>query len=481
MYLGIDLGTSAVKTVLVDGAQRVIASESRRLAIASPKPGYFEQDPAQWIEATFATLDALKASHGKELAVVEGIGLSGQMHGPTLLDANNKPLRPCILWNDGRSAAECRILEQRWPALRATTGNKAMPGFTAPKLLWIAAHEPEIFAATTRVLMAKAYLRLVLSGEAIEDVSDASGSLWLDAARRDWSDAALAATGLSRAHMPRLVEGSAPAAALRAELAQRWGMARRPMIAGGAGDNPAGAIGIGAIRPGTAFISLGTSGALLAPTDHIAANPDRVVHTFCHAIPQMWIQAGAILSAASCLAWAARLFGVAEAELLAPLGSRPKAPSPVSFLPYLAGERTPHDDPVVRGMLDGLSHGTDRTAIVQAVLEGVAFALADCRDALSDAYIAVTEADVIGGGSRSRFWLSVLANVLDVPIHRFAEGETGAAFGAARLGRLAVTGEAIEAVCTPPQRVETFEPDRALVESYADRLPAWRALYRPRH
>ena len=480
MYLGIDLGTSAVKTVLVDSAQRVIASESRPLATASPRPGYSEQDPAQWVEATFATLDALKATHAGALAVVEGIGLSGQMHGATLLDASARPLRPCILWNDGRSVAECRILEQRWPALRATTGNKAMPGFTAPKLLWIATHEPEVFAATKRVLLPKAYLRLVLTGEAVEDVSDASGSLWLDAARRDWSDAALAATGLSRDHMPRLVEGCAPAATLRSELAQRWGMVRRPSFAGGAGDNPAGAVGIGAIRAGTAFISLGTSGALLVPTSRIAANPDRGVHTFCHAIPGMWIQAGAILSAASCLAWISRLFGIAEAELLAPLGSRPQVPSPVSFLPYLAGERTPHDDPVVRGMLDGLSHGTDREAIVQAVLGGVAFALADCRDVLADAGITVAEADAIGGGSRSRFWLSVLASVLNVPIHRFAEGETGAAFGAARLGRLAVTGEAIDAVCTPPRRIETFEPDRVLVDAYADRLPAWRELYRPR-
>ncbi|MBR0777115.1 xylulokinase [Bradyrhizobium diazoefficiens] len=481
MYLGIDLGTSAVKTVLVDGAQRVIASASRPLTTASPRPGYSEQDPAQWIDAAFATLDELKATHASELAAVEGIGLSGQMHGATLLDANAKPLRPCILWNDGRSAAECRILEQRWPALRAVSGNKAMPGFTAPKLLWIAAHEPEIFAAIRLVLLPKAYLRLVLTGEAIEDVSDASGTLWLDVARRDWSDAALAVTGLSRAYMPSLVEGCAPAATLRGELARRWGMVRRPTLAGGAGDNPAGAVGIGAIRPGTAFISLGTSGALLAPTDRIAANPDRVVHTFCHAIPDTWIQAGAILSAASCLAWLARLFGVAEAELLAPLGSRPQAPSPVSFLPYLAGERTPHDDPLVRGMLDGLSHGTDREAIVQAVLEGVAFALVDCRDALADAGIVVTEADVIGGGSRSPFWLAVLASALNIPIHRFAGGETGAAFGAARLGRLAVTGEAIDVVCTPPRRVETFEPDRCLVGAYAKRLPAWRELYRPRH
>ena len=198
------------------------------------------------------------------------------MHGATLLDATLRPLRPCILWNDGRSAAECRILEERWPALRATTGNKAMPGFTAPKLRWIAAHEPEIFAATHLVLLPKAYLRLVLSGEVIEDVSDASGSLWLDVARRDWSDDGLSATGLSRQQMPRLVEGCAPAARLRNELALRWGMTRRPMIAGGAGDNPAGAVGIGAIRPGTACVSLGTSGALLAPTDKIAAKLPKI-------------------------------------------------------------------------------------------------------------------------------------------------------------------------------------------------------------
>src|SRR5579883_472361 len=481
MYLGIDLGTSAVKTLLVDNEQRVIASRSRSLEVASPHPGYCEQDPAQWIDATFETLDALKADHPRELAEVDGVGLSGQMHGPTLLDAELNPLRPCIIWNDGRSAAECRELEQRWPALRVTTGNKAMPGFAAPKLLWIAKHEPEIFAATKVILLPKAYLRLVLTGEAIEDMSDASGSLWLDVIRRDWSDEGLAATGLSRRQMPRLVEGCMPAAQLRRDMALRWGMTKRPVVAGGAGDNPAGAVGIGAIRSGTAFISLGTSGAVLAPTNVVAANPQRAVHTFCHAVPGMWMHAGAMLAAASCFAWLARLLGAPEAELLAPLGLRPKAPSPVSYLPYLSGERTPHDDPAARGMLDGLSHGTDRSAIVQAVLEGVAFALADCRDALADTGIVIGEADAIGGGSRSRFWLSVLANVLDIPIHRFAEGETGAAFGAARLGRLAVTGEAVDAVCTPPRRVETFEPEPVLVDAYAKRLPQWRKLYWPRH
>jgi xylulokinase len=317
MYLGIDLGTSAVKTILVDDEQRVVASRSRSLAVTAPRPGYAEQEPGQWIDATFETLDALRADYPRELAEVDGIGLSGQMHGPILLDANLKPLRPCILWNDGRSAEECRVLEQRWPALRETTGNKAMPGFAAPKLMWVAKHEPEIFAVTKLILLPKAYFRLVLTGEPIEDVSDASGSLWLDVARRDWSDEGLSATGLSRGQMPRLVEGCAPAARLRRAMALRWGMTKQPMVAGGAGDNPAGAVGIGAIRTGSAFISLGTSGALLAPTDVVAANPQRVVHTFCHAIPGMWIHAGAILSAASCLAWISQLFGASEADALA--------------------------------------------------------------------------------------------------------------------------------------------------------------------
>ncbi len=478
MYLGIDLGTSAVKTILVDDMQRVVASRSRALTIDTPRPGHFEQDPAQWIDAVFATLDALKADHVGEMAAVAGIGLSGQMHGPVLLDAALKPLRPCILWNDGRSAAECVTLEQRWPGLRGITGNKAMPGFAAPKLLWVAAHEPEIFKATHMVLLPKAYVRLVLSGEAIEDVSDASGSLWLDVTRRDWSDDGLAAAGLSRAQMPRLVEGCAPAGRLRNDLAERWGMTQRPIIAGGAGDNPAGAIGIGAIRPGATFITLGTSGAVVTPVAAVTANPDRVVHTFCHAIPAMWLQAGAMLSAASCLAWVARLLGASEAELLAPLGTQPTAPSPVSFLPYLAGERTPHDDPDVHGLLDGLSHATDRNAIVQAVLEGVAFALADCRDALTETGLEIAEADAIGGGSRSDLWLAILASVLDVPIHRLADGETGAAFGAARLARLAVTSEDIPTVCTPPARVRTFAPDPTLAAEYAERQPRWRRLYR---
>ncbi|MEW9305101.1 xylulokinase [Labrys neptuniae] len=477
MFLGLDIGTSSVKALLADGEQRVVASHDVALTVQRPHPGFSEQAPQAWVEAVISAVDALKATHPKEIAAVEGIGLSGQMHGAVLLGADHQPLRPAILWNDGRSHAECAELEARWPDLRAVTGNKAMPGFTAPKLLWVARHEPAIFAATRLVLLPKAYVRLALTGEAIEEMSDAAGSLWLDVGRRDWSDAALAATGLSREAMPRLVEGSEPAGRLRADLVARWGMAKAPLFAGGAGDNAAGAVGLGAIRPGSAFLSLGTSGVLWATTDRFLPNPAHAVHAFCHAVPKTWHQMGVILSAASSLAWIAGVLQTKESALLAPLGDKPVAPSPVQFLPYLSGERTPHDDTVIRGAFTGLAHENGREAMVQAVLEGVAFAFADCRDALAAAGTDIAGADVIGGGSRSRFWLEILANVLGFPVYRLADGETGGAFGAARLARLAVSGEDPLAVCTPPHRVETIEPDPVLAPAYVEALARWRGLY----
>lgn len=477
MFLGLDIGTSSVKALLADGEQRVLASHDVALTVQRPQPGFSEQAPDAWVEAVIAAVDALKATHPAQVAAVEGIGLSGQMHGAVLLGADHKPLRPAILWNDGRSSAECAELEARWPQLRAVTGNKAMPGFTAPKLLWVARHEPDVFARTSLVVLPKAYVRLVLTGEAIEEMSDAAGSLWLDVGKRDWSDAGLEATGLSRRNMPRLVEGSAPAGQLKADLVARWGMKKAPVFAGGAGDNAAGAVGLGAIRPGSAFVSLGTSGVLWATTDRFLPNPDRAVHAFCHAVPGTWHQMGVILSAASSLAWIANVLQTKEALLLAPLGDRPTAPSPVQFLPYLSGERTPHDDSRIRGAFAGLAHENGRDAMVQAVLEGVAFAFADCRDSLAAAGTSIESADVIGGGSRSRFWLEVLANVLGFPIHRLADGETGGAFGAARLARLAVTGEDPALICTPPKRVETIEPDGVLSAAYAEALTGWRRLY----
>ena len=477
MFIGLDFGTSAVKALLVDGAQAIIGAASAPLAAARPAPGHSEQHPADWHAAMLAVMDALAAAHPAETAAVQAIGLSGQMHGAVLLDAAGEVLRPAILWNDTRAAAECAELEAAFPALRAVAGNLAMPGFTAPKLLWVRRHEPEIFARIATVLLPKAWVRWRMTGEMIEEMSDASGTLWLDVAARDWSDAALAATGLSRANMPRLVEGTAPAGTLLPALSARWGMRRPPILAGGAGDNAAGAVGLGAIAPGSAFLSLGTSGVLFATTPRFAPAPQSAVHAFCHAVPATWHQMGVTLSAGASLAWWSGVAGRSEAELLAGLAP-PRRPAGATFLPYLSGERTPHNDAAIRGAFLGLSHDTDTPDLTQAVLEGVAFSFRDALDALAEAGTRITEADVIGGGSRSAVWVGILASALGITLHRLADGEHGGAFGAARLARLASTGEAPATICTPPRRIAAFVPDAELAGLYAGRLARYRGIYR---
>ena len=477
MYLGIDLGTSGIKVVLVDDRENVRATHTESLTVSRPHPGWSEQTPEDWWDATLRALDVLAASHSAGMAAVRGIGLSGQMHGAVLLDEAGAVLRPAILWNDTRCEAECKELEEVLPELRQITGNPAMPGFTAPKLLWVRKHEPQIFALTKTVLLPKAYLRYRLTGEMIEEMSDASGTLWLDVGGRRWSEAALAATGLTLGHMPRLVEGSAPAGRLTDALTRRWGMEAAPVFAGGAGDNAAGAVGLGAIRPGSAFVSLGTSGVLWATTDRFRPNPEATVHAFCHALPGLWHQMGVTLSAAASLAWWSAVAQEPEASLLQALPAIPAAPSAVTFLPYLSGERTPHNDGSIRGAFTGLSHDASRVALTQAVLEGVAFSFRDCLDALRSAGTVITEADVIGGGSRSPTWIAILASVLGITLHRLADGEHGGAFGAARLGRLAATGEDPVILCTPPRRLAAIAPVPALRQAYEDRLPHYRALY----
>lgn len=444
--------------------------------MSRPRPSWSEQDPEDWREATFNVLDELARRYPIEMAAVRGIGLSGQMHGAVLLDRAAKVLRPCILWNDTRAARECRELEEAVPELGAVAGNLAMPGFTAPKLIWVRKHEPEIFARLATVVLPKAWLRLCLTGEIIEEMSDASGTLWLDVGARTWSERLLAATSLPLTAMPRLVEGSAPAGRLRPELAQRWGMATAPVFAGGAGDNAAGAVGLGAVTPGSAFVSLGTSGVLWATTESFKPFPAGAVHAFCHAVPALWHQMGVTLSAAASLAWWAAVAGRPEAELVAEIGPIIERPSDALFLPYLSGERTPHNNGDLRGAFAGLSHSTNRATLTQAVLEGVAFSIRDCMDALAASGTVIREADVIGGGSRSAAWLTILAAVLGIPLHRTNAGEHGAALGAARLARLAATGEAPADLCVASERVQSFEPDRSLAERYRYAVGAYREL-----
>lgn len=477
MYLGIDLGTSGIKAVLVDSHQAIIASHTEKLEVSRPHPGWSEQDPQDWYEATLRALDALRDSHPEALARVRGIGLSGQQHGAVLLDADGEVLRPCLLWNDTRAESECSLFEHRFPLCRQITGNIAMPGFTAPKVIWVARHEPEIFARVTHVVLPKAWLRFRMTGALIEDMSDASGSLWLDTGRRLWSDAALEASSLRLASMPDLCEGTAPAGRLHAELAARWGMSEPPIFAGGAGDNAAGAVGLGAIHTGDAFLSLGTSGVVWVTTDSFHPGGNNAIHSFCHAVPDQWHQMGVTLSAAASLAWWSRVTGLDEKTLLAELPQNPEAPSPVLFAPYLSGERTPHNDGTVRGGFVGLTQDTTRAQMTQAVLEGVAFSFRDALEGLAESGTVITQADVIGGGSRSPLWTSILASVLGITLHRLANGEQGGAFGAARLARLAVTSEAVSTVCLPPERIASIAPDESLTGPYRAAYARYRALY----
>jgi xylulokinase len=483
MYLGIDLGTSEVKVALVDPAQRLVVVGRAALEIARPHPAWSEQPPASWIRATQAAIAELGAGHPAELAAVTGIGLSGQMHGAVLLDDADRVLRPAILWNDTRSAAECAVLEARVPDARRLTGNQAMPGFTAPKLLWVAAHEPDVFRRTAKVLLPKDYLRLWLTGEHISDMSDAAGTLWLDVERRAWCDAMLAATGLDRSHMPRLVEGSAPGGVLRGELARGWGMAATVVVAGGAGDNAASAVGLGVIGEGQGLLSLGTSGVFFVARDACRPAPERGVHSFCHALPGTWHHMAVMLSAASCLRWVAQLTGAAdEAAVIAAaeaLGPEARARAPV-FLPYLSGERTPHADAFAQGVWFGLRHDTGRAELGYSVLEGVAFGLADGHAAVRDAGGEARAVCLTGGGSKSRFWAQLIASALDLPLALVEGGEIGAALGAARLGRLAADpGATIASVCTPPPVIAMAEPVAAWQPALHTRLARFRALYPP--
>lgn len=477
MYLGIDIGTSSVKALLLDESDRVVAESSARLDVSRPQPLWSEQDPDAWWRATDDAVRSLLGSLPGGPGGLRGIGLSGQMHGATLLDAADRPLRPAILWNDGRSTAECRELEEKVPEARSITGNLAMPGFTAPKLLWTRRHEPEVFARVAKVLLPKDYVRLCMTGEHATDLSDASGTLWVDVARRCWSEPMLAACGLPLDAMPALHEGPAVTARLRAEVAEAWGCRRVPVVGGG-GDNAAGAVGAGVVEPGRALLSLGTSGVYFVAGDAFRPNPERAVHAFCHALPGRWHQMSVLLSAASCLSWVARATGARdEAALLEEVVAADRSPERLLFLPYLSGERTPHNDPDATGVFVGLDHGTLRADLGRAVLEGVAFAFADAEEVLLAAGSQIDGVSVIGGGARSALWGRILASVLNRPLAYRHGGEVGPARGAARLARLGVEELAVSQVCLELPLDFVAEPDPALVDHYAARRPHFRSLY----
>lgn len=477
MYLGIDLGTSSVKAMLIDAEQTVVGSaSSKEVKTARPQAGWSEQDPADWIRATEEAIAGLRAAHPAAFAAVRGIGLSGHMHGATLLDAEDKVLRPCIMWNDTRGHREAVALDAD-PRFRRITGNIVFPGFTAPKLAWVKNNEPDVFAKIRWVLLPKDFLRVWLTGEHMSEMSDSAGTSWLDTGGRKWSGELLAATGLEERHMPALVEGTDVAGILRPELAARWGLDTGVVVAGGAGDNAASACGMGTVREGAAFVSLGTSGVLFAANASYLPNPESAVHAFCHALPGTWHQMGVILSATDALNWHSRVTSASAADLTEELGDMLKAPSGVTFLPYLSGERTPYNDAAIRGAFLGLGHESGRAVLTQAVLEGVSFAIRDSLEALKSAGTALTRVTAIGGGSRSRYWLKSIATALNLPVDLPADGDFGAAFGAARLGLVAATGADPVAVCSAPATAETIEPEAALTAAYEDAYQRYRRLY----
>ena len=467
MYLGLDLGTSELKALLLSDQHQVIATARSPLTVQRPHALWSEQNPADWWRALEAVMDQLHREQPQALAQLKAIGLSGQMHGATLLDANDQVLRPSILWNDGRSGPQCERLTRDVPDLSAITGNLAMPGFTAPKLQWVREQEPEIFARVHRVLLPKDWLRLILTGEAVSDMSDAAGTLWLDVGKRDWSDTLLAATGLTRDRMPRLVEGSAISAHLKPELCRRWGLPEALPVAGGAGDNAASAVGMGLVRPGQGFVSLGTSGVVFVSGAAFEPNPAQALHAFCHALPDRWHQMSVMLSAASALTWAARCLGFAdEPALLSEAQSLSEAEqleSPL-FLPYLSGERSPHNNPLATGAWTGLRAAHSRAHLAYAVAEGVGFGLLDGLRTIPATNPPLSTLSLVGGGSRSAWWAQLLADIFGLTLTAHQDSESGGAMGAARLAWLAVGGEQ-DAVCITPPVLASYT---AKAEHHAD-------------
>ena len=479
MFLGIDLGTSELKLLLLDAQHRIVATTGVPLTVQRPQPLWSEQDPAAWWAALDEGMARLKTEHGGALAQVRGIGLSGQMHGAVTLDAAGDVLRPAILWNDGRSGPQCTEMMATCPELPAITGNLAMPGFTAPKLAWMRQHEPDLFARVALVLLPKDWLRLQLSGEAVSEMSDAAGTLWLDVARRRWSPEALALTGLTEAHMPRLVEGSEASAALRPELAARWGLPAGVVIAGGGGDNAASAVGMGVVKPGDGFLSLGTSGVIFLCNEAFSPNPARAVHAFCHALPGTWHQMSVMLSAASALRWITQTLGqpgeAALIEKVAALTDAQRQQAPL-FLPYLSGERTPHNNAHAQGVFFGLTHEHDAATLGYAVLEGVGFGLLDGWQALKDGGGTAEQLWLVGGGARSDWWAKLLASLLNVRLITGVGAEAGGALGAARLAWLA-TGGTVDEVCRTPEVARVAEPDAALAASLRPRHERFQRIY----
>ena len=463
IYIGIDLGTSSVKVIAADASGAIRAEQSESYKVSYPEKGYSEQNPADWFKATIKALSRLNVKN------VKGIAVGGQMHGLVALDRGGNVIRPCILWNDGRAFKETATLNS-FEKLPEWTGNIAFAGFTAPKILWLKENEPENFARTDKIMLPKDYLVYMLTGEFVTDYSDASGTLLLDVANKRWSREMLEICGLNENKLPRLCESYSVAGTLKKEIADKFGWTD-VKVAVGAGDNAAAAAGTGTVFENDCNISLGTSGTVFVACDKFMLPKNNALHGFCHANGK-WHLMGCILSAASANKW--WIEDILNSDYSAPEKAIEKlGKNDVFFLPYLTGERCPHNDVNARGAFIGLSADTTREEMSLAVLEGVAFALKDCLEI----GVKVNKSTVCGGGAKSALWLKILANVLNLPLYR-VETEQGPAYGAAMLAMTAC-GEfdGLESASKLVVKTLAQAPEQGLVEPYAEKYKKYKKLY----
>ena len=482
MYIGIDLGTSSVKMILTDSDQNIIATASSSLTVQSPKDGYNEQNPKEWINATMECFESLKLQKPMEFCETISIGISGHMHGATLVDKNGEVIRPCILWNDTRSHEECIEFENQGIDVRSISGNITMPGFTAPKINWIKKHESENFSKIFKVLLPKDYLRFYLTGEYFSEMSDASGTLWLDIKKRKWSENLLSCSFLEDKHMPKLVEGNEEAGILKNKFKEKFNFKNNIIIVGGAGDNAAAAAGMGITEQNQSFISLGTSGVFFTPTQNFLSNTGDAVHSFCHCLPNKWHLMSVMLSASNCLDWICSITNTSIGEALNNVEeyffNTNDLMNSSFFLPYLSGERTPHNDPYIRGSFHSMKTTTNSANLQYAVIEGISFGILDGVNSILKVNNNFEKIFMVGGGSKSKFWIEILASLLNRKLSVCDQSEFGAALGVARLAMYVDKKNlSNDNIIKEIKISETFNPNQDKIDILLKRYSLWKDLY----
>tara|TARA_X000000950_G_scaffold158612_1_gene194406 strand:+ start:48 stop:1529 length:1482 start_codon:yes stop_codon:yes gene_type:complete len=481
MFIGIDLGTSSIKMILIDQNQKILATANSSLTVQSPKDGFSEQNPQEWVDSTMECLEALKLKKPKEFSETISLGISGHMHGATLIDKDGNVIRPCILWNDTRSYLECEEFEKQNFDVRSISGNITMPGFTAPKINWIKKNEIDNFKKIFKVLLPKDYLRFILTGEFFSEMSDASGTLWLDVKKRKWSNQLLSCSYLEEKHMPTLVEGNEETGILKRDFKDRFNFINDIKVVGGAGDNAAAATGMGIINENQSFISLGTSGVFFTPTKNSLSNIGDAVHSFCHCLPNKWHLMSVMLSASNCLDWICAVTNTSIADTLNNVENFYSDKNLVNnssyFLPYLSGERTPHNNPYIRGSFHSIKTTTNSTVLQYAVIEGVSFGILDGVNSILKVNKNFENIFMVGGGSKSLFWIKLLSTILKRKLSVCDQSEYGAALGVSRLAMYVDKDVPNKNIIKDIVVSRKFEPQEEKIDLLLKRYKVWKDIY----